>query len=1002
MTTILVADDVSENRYLLVALLEGNGYAVVSAADGDEALRLARSSPPDLIVTDIMMPVMDGFELCRRWRQDERLKRIPFVVYTATYTDPKDERLALNLGADRFLIKPQKPETLMQVVREVLESAVSGRADAQHLAPAQNVALLLEHNDALRRKLEKKVRDLEAEVARRTAAEAELRESERKFRLLAENAMDVVWSMGFDGRVTYLSPAVEKLQGFTPAEALGLSLRELIGPEAQELVDRELARAHTDLAAGRMPSGSGLFEFEQPCKDGSTVWTEVSASVMTDETGNAVGVQGVTRNITARKRAEQETRSALEALARKKHELEGLLDAATAILAGEDFATIARRIFDTARALTGAESGYVALLSPSGEENELVFLESGRRPCTVDQSLPMPLRGLRGEAYRTGEVVCDNAFMSSAWARFLPEGHVELGNVLFAPLNVAGRTVGVMGLANKPADFAADDGRIAAALAQLAALALQRWRDERMLRESEGLLRIAGRMARLGGWSFDVRETRVTWSEEVAAIHEMPKGYSPTAEQAISFYAPEWQGRIREVSTACARHGTPFDEELEILTSTGRRRWVRITGEAIREASGSIRKVQGAFQDISDRKHAESEQEQLQSQLLQAQKLESIGRLAGGVAHDFNNLLSVVLSYAGFALDAVREGDPLRDDLAEIKKAGKRAAALTRQLLAFSRKQLLQPETLSLNSVITGIESMLRRLLGEDVAVEVRLDAPLGSVMADPGQLEQVIMNLAVNARDAMPQGGKLTIETSDVDVDDAYAEQHVGARPGPFVMLSVTDTGTGMEARVREHVFEPFFTTKEAGKGTGLGLSTVYGIVQQSGGSIWLYSEPGRGTTFKILLPRIDAPAPESKRESVRAMARGTETVLVVEDEDAVRRIAERILRGAGYRVLSASGGGDALLLCEKHRGAVDLLLTDVVMPQMSGPDLAARLTKLCPKLAVLYMSGYPDSAADHDAVLSAGRHLVGKPFAAAELTRKVREVLDGGKNRSSGRGAE
>ncbi|MBN2192104.1 MAG: response regulator [Polyangiaceae bacterium] len=431
MTTILVADDVSENRYLLVSLLEGHGYDVIPAVDGAEALRLAQESPPDLVVTDLMMPAMDGFELCRRWRQDERLQHVPFLVYTATYTDPRDERLALSLGADRFLIKPQHPEMLLQVVREVLEGADRCDANARQVARGADVLLLQEHNDALRRKLEKKVKDLEAEVARRTAVEAELRESERNFRLLAENAMDVVWSMEFGGRFNYVSPAVERLQGFTTSEALALPLRELVGSGALEVIERELVRARADLAAGRTPTGSGLFEFEQPRKDGSTVWTEVSASIMTDEAGRAVGVQGVTRDISARKRAEVATRQALDDLARKKQELEGLLDAATAILTGQDFATIARRIFDSATAVTGARSGYVALLSASGEENELVFLESGGLPCTVDASLPMPVCGLRREAYRSGVVVCDNAFMRGPWAEFMPEGHVELHNVLW-------------------------------------------------------------------------------------------------------------------------------------------------------------------------------------------------------------------------------------------------------------------------------------------------------------------------------------------------------------------------------------------------------------------------------------------------------------------------------------------------------------------------------------------------------------------------------------------
>jgi signal transduction histidine kinase/DNA-binding response OmpR family regulator len=391
--------------------------------------------------------------------------------------------------------------------------------------------------------------------------------------------------------------------------------------------------------------------------------------------------------------------------------------------------------------------------------------------------------------------------------------------------------------------------------------------------------------------------------------------------------------------------------------------------------------------------HAEdvTERRQTEEQLKLAQRLEAVGRLAGGVAHDFNNLLSVIISYAGLAAQALRESDPVRADILEIQHASQRAAALTRQLLAFSRKQLLEPEVFGMNEVVTGIEAMLRRLLGEDIDIEVHLAADAGNVLADRGQLEQVLMNLAVNSRDAMPQGGKLTIVTRNVEFSQDYANQQLSLKPGRFVMLAVADTGCGMDAESKAHLFEPFFTTKAKGKGTGLGLSTVYGIVKQSGGNIWAYSEPEHGTTFKVYLPRVDAPAAEARRRPTSVTEAGSETVLLAEDEDAVRRLAERVLRSAGYRVLPASTGGDALILFERHGAEIDMLLTDVVMPQMSGRELAERLTKLHPKLKVLYMSGYTDNAIVHHGVLDPGTRFIGKPFSAVELARKVREVLDG-----------
>jgi len=406
---------------------------------------------------------------------------------------------------------------------------------------------------------------------------------------------------------------------------------------------------------------------------------------------------------------------------------------------------------------------------------------------------------------------------------------------------------------------------------------------------------------------------------------------------------------------------------------------------------GQARVIQCNIRDITERKRAEEQRKKLERQLQVSQKMEAIGSLAGGVAHDFNNLLSVILSYTEFAMQALREGDPLKADLLEVKKAGDRAAVLTRQLLAFGRKQLLQPVPLNLNHVAEGVEKMLRRILGEDIDYVQVLAPDLGVVRADPGQIEQVLMNLVVNARDAMPEGGKLTIETSNVDIDEEYAAHHVGVKPGSYVRLAVTDTGCGMDDQTKTQLYEPFFTTKEKGKGTGLGLSTVYGIVKQSGGNIWVYSELGLGTTFKIYLPReLSVKATANRLRAILKPARGTETILVVEDEEALRKVAMRSLEAAGYTVLAAAAGDEALLISAQHAGIIHLLLTDVVMPRMSGQALAQSLLKTRPMAKVLYMSGYADNAFVHHGVVDEGTHFIGKPFTATDITRKVRDVLD------------
>jgi PAS domain S-box-containing protein len=380
-----------------------------------------------------------------------------------------------------------------------------------------------------------------------------------------------------------------------------------------------------------------------------------------------------------------------------------------------------------------------------------------------------------------------------------------------------------------------------------------------------------------------------------------------------------------------------------------------------------------------------------ESDLRQSQKMETIGRLAGGIAHDFNNLLSVIIAYADVAMGELDPEGAIYDDIRNIRQSGERAASLTRQLLAFSRKQVLQPETLDLNAVIEHIRPMLARLIGEKIEMKFTLAEAPGLVRADPSQLGQVLMNLAANARDAMPDGGKLTIGTANVELDEAYASQHVSVQSGRYVMLSVADTGAGMDEGTLNRVFEPFFTTKPSGHGTGLGMATVYGIVKQSDGNIWVYSEPGRGTTFKVYLPITDGEL-EPRRPPADASARsGGETVLVAEDEDGVRRIAERILTSAGYRVLTAADGSEALRLAEASAEPIHLLLSDVVMPSVSGAALAERVAARHPGLKVLYMSGYTDDVIVHHGILDADTHFIGKPFNSASLRKKVREVLDG-----------
>jgi len=412
--------------------------------------------------------------------------------------------------------------------------------------------------------------------------------------------------------------------------------------------------------------------------------------------------------------------------------------------------------------------------------------------------------------------------------------------------------------------------------------------------------------------------------------------------------------------------------------------------DRVKERTAELRRANDDLKrEIVERERAEAALRESEEQLRQSQKLEAIGRLAGGVAHDFNNLLTVILGYCDLlCLDA--PAGPMRHGIQEIYAAGQRAASLTHQLLAFSRQQVLEPRVLDLNEVLTSLVSMLERLLGEDVELRLSLAPAVETVKADRGQLDQVVMNLAVNARDAMPRGGRLTLETANVTLDESDAEAGLDCAPGRYVMVAVSDTGIGMDAATKARVFEPFFTTKERGKGTGLGLSTVFGIVKQSGGGIYLYSEPGMGTTFKVFLPCAGERVAQERHAVATPGARGSETILLVEDEEQVRDVATRILEVAGFRVLTAASAAEALLLVEESAQPIDLLLTDVIMPRMNGRELAQRLMRLQPGLRVLFMSGYTDDVVLNNGVLEKGTHFIQKPVMGDSLTRKVREVLD------------
>ncbi len=515
----------------------------------------------------------------------------------------------------------------------------------------------------------------------------------------------------------------------------------------------------------------------------------------------------------------------------------------------------------------------------------------------------------------------------------------------------------------------------------------EREHTKEALRISQERLELAQKTGKIGVFDWDIPSDTIVWTGDLQQMYTPPSGECATDyESWKNFVHPDDRSRVEAAIARAIAKRAALNEEFRVSSPNGEVLWINAKSTLFEGNDGLPSRMVGVHMDVTERRR-------LEEQLAQSQKMEAVGRLAGGVAHDFNNLLTVIGGYSTMLLEQGSWENGVRESLEEIKAASDRATNLTSQLLAFSRRQIWTPRVLPLNSIVANLDKMLRRLIGEDIDLMTSLGESAGRVNIDSAQLEQVIINLAINARDAMPGGGKLIIETANVDLDETYAHMHLAVKPGAYVRLAVSDTGIGMDASTRSQIFEPFFTTKPKGHGTGLGLSTAYGIVKQAGGNIWVYSEPGKGTSFKIYLPRVDQPEEPSHPEAAAGRSlKGTETILLVEDEDAVRLLLREALEPYGYTILEAGHGEQALSLLSEHPSPIHLLLTDVVMPGMSGRQLADRLVSLRSKTRVLYMSGYTDDAIVHHGVLEPGLAFLQKPFTPRQLARKIREVLDSG----------
>jgi two-component system cell cycle sensor histidine kinase/response regulator CckA len=799
------------------------------------------------------------------------------------------------------------------------------------------------------------------DVTARSRAENARHLAEERYQRIFENAIEGFFESTPAGKFLTVNPAMARIAGFSsPAEMIAeihdIGKQLYLDPSVRDEVKRRLEQE------GELNG----FECQMPRKDGSVIWISMNVRALRDASGKIVSHDGTAEDITDRKVAELRRQVSTEII----HAV-GTTDNLDDLLAV---------IHGAISKALDAENCFVALHDAASGMFHFPFFRDKFDPPPMAQE---PGCGCSGYVFRTGnaELISPQRFRE-----LVALGEVELDGTLSrswlgVPLRTPSETIGVLVVQSYDREnaYTEHDLEFLVSVGGQIAFAIERKRAEARMRESEARLRVLIEQLPAVVWSID---TNLRFTSSLGAgLARL--GLKP--DEVVGMSLTEYFDTTDLSFLPIAAHRRALVGEPVTFQVDWKDGSYACHVEPLRDPGGEIRGAVCMALDVTDRKR-------LEEQFRQAQKMEAVGRLAGGIAHDFNNLLMVIQGYADLMADRVAAGDWVRRSAEQIQMAARRASALTQQLLAFSRRQMLAPKVLNVHSVVSDMENILRRLIGEDIELRASTEPDLWFVKADRSQIEQVIMNLAVNARDAMPQGGRLTIETANVQLEESSHYPSFVVEAGKYVMLAVTDNGCGMDAATQAHIFEPFYTTKEKGKGTGLGLATVYGIVKQSGGYIWVYSEPGRGTTFKIYLPKIEEEVRDEifdRRVEKASVPRGSEVILLVEDEKGVRELARQYLEMSGYTVLEAEDGHAAMELSASHDGPIHLLMTDVVMPGISGRELAERISSVRTSIKILYMSGYADQVAMHHGIWGNDAVLLQKPFNMVSLATKLREIL-------------
>ncbi len=961
---------------LATALQEG-GYPTLIAYSAITSLAEARGHRPGLVLLDLDLPDLDSLALLARLKADAGTSRLPVLVLCSP-ADTGRREAAMAAGADACLPRTVDGPALRRALAALGHR--QARRPPRSSRPGRPWESVLAHGIS---------RLVQASLDATRVCQAVVDGAQQ----LLDLAGASLWLLDDDELVLRVQST---LFDEAPRQYTRIPLGDgLIG---------EAARTHRALV---VPDAAG----DERLKNRATfaalgLRAFVAVPLLRD--GRLLGVLSGARRSRQRFTATDvrtlaalaehaaailEQARLLEESERRRQTAEALAALATETSASQATQPILQRVLEHAERLVAADLVYLALRAPTTNEAPVAVVRGHRCP-DFSRIVVAPGHGVsglvmaEGRPFRTADYLADSRISHDLDDLIRAEG---IDAVVAVPVAVGGRVAGVLWAGRRGRrPFNSDDERVLGQLAAQAAVALgntwlhaeARAAERRFHDLVHGLDAIV--------WEADAATWQFTF---VSRYAEDLLGYPidrwlGDGEFWVNLIHPEDRERAIEVCRSGMAEGRDSDFEYRVVAADGRVVWLRDMVRVVKDADGRVHQLRGVMVDISAQKEAVEALRRSEEQLRGAQKMEAIGRFAGGIAHDFNNILTAIAGYAELLLQ--RLDPPLRRDVAEIKSATERAGSLIRQILAFSRRQVLQPKVLDLNGVVTELKTMLARLIGEDIELVTVLARDLGCVKADPAQLEQVIVNLALNARDAMPQGGRLLLETTNVEPSEAEIERHEAGHRDAYVRLTVTDTGMGMDAETRARIFEPFFTTKAVGKGTGLGLATVYGIVKQSGGYIYVHSGPGQGTTFTIDLPRVREAPDARPPTALDAPAPGSETILLVEDDASVRTLARRTLETAGYRVLEARDGEEALAVAGASVEAFALILTDVIMPGLRGPALVQRLTGIRPGLKVLYMSGYTDTVVRSEGLLEPGRNLLEKPFTPAALLRSVRHALD------------